>query len=71
MIPTAKNDFHEAGFSTPHGERGTGFQPLVEYRSDIQVGIRRKALGIFPVFGEKEPLDCVRRLFALDSGSPA
>src|SRR5208337_3158406 len=58
----------KAGFATPHGERRTSLKPPVEHRSDIEVSIRRKAIRIFPVFGEKDSLDGVSRLLACESG---
>ena len=57
----------KAGFATPHGERRTSLKPAVEHRSDIEVSIRRKAIRIFPVFGEKDSLDGVSRLLACES----
>src|SRR5271157_6644145 len=43
----------ESGFASPHGECAACIQPSVEYRSYVQVCIRDKASGIFPVVGKQ------------------
>src|SRR5215469_243266 len=58
----------ESGFSPPHGKKRTGVSPAVKDRTDVQVGVRRKARCVFPVVCEVEFRNAASWLLPDESG---
>src|SRR5271166_1805544 len=56
----------EPGFASPHGESAARIQPAIAYRSDIEIGVRDEASGIFPVVGKEQFPHSMSWFFAND-----